>query len=550
MALLFLGTQKRSNFRFEAYRRLGTQEADVDYDAPECRNFVLPKPGVYPGVQRPFNPPHPLWTHQYPTLNQHGAIRTPRAAPASVVTARKRLRRQVQSRQLTYSKDLGHGGNGLVVLFNWKNLSPPYHKKYLVAKCNHAGGQAAAAALLTEKLTTDKFRNARHIIQTDTPPGRVPNQRSSMRDRQRRGLQGPGGNWAPEQDDISDVMFLEHCKRGSLHKALYTSHAKILEFPNRALWHIFHCLIKACIAMAYPPTPPGNPGHGQQPRYKERVPDNENKSKFVHFDIDPQNSKHVAEPGLNNHPLIPVMKLSDFGIASDIQDQDLSDRDLMWQLRPLAKYGFFTPEQFTEEWDYVPAGQAPRAGNPPFPKVAGNFTWKNNLFQMGLVMVCLITRHRPATPPYPSRIRMPPIDPGDEDDDDIAHASEGARDNVRGDAADLRPNEPATHFDDMIEVEADWIRVWSYGGYILDDNNPVYNRVDRGLRHLVAQCLCDDPYYRPRLETLELDVRTCIKRKVWDRGQPNHLISPGNTDADVKEWVKECFDKPVVKPQA
>jgi hypothetical protein len=36
-------------------------------------------------------------------------------------------------------------------------------------------------------------------------------------------------------------MLLEYCKRGSLHKALCVSDAKKIQFPERALWHMFHC---------------------------------------------------------------------------------------------------------------------------------------------------------------------------------------------------------------------------------------------------------------------------------------------------------------------
>jgi hypothetical protein len=49
------------------------------------------------------------------------------------------------------------------------------------------------------------------------------------------------GRWAPDKEDISDVMFLEYCHRGSLHKALYKAEKDNLVFPNRALWSMFHC---------------------------------------------------------------------------------------------------------------------------------------------------------------------------------------------------------------------------------------------------------------------------------------------------------------------
>lgn len=50
--------------------------------------------------------------------------------------------------------DLGWGGFGLASLFHYKNDSPPYNKRYLVAKCNFGGGENADTLLVTEKHTT------------------------------------------------------------------------------------------------------------------------------------------------------------------------------------------------------------------------------------------------------------------------------------------------------------------------------------------------------------------------------------------------------------
>jgi hypothetical protein len=57
----------------------------------------------------------------------------------------------------------------------------------------------------------------------------------------------PGGAWPAQEPDVTDVMLLEHCHRGSLHKALckvyetWAAGQQHFRFPNRALWHIFHC---------------------------------------------------------------------------------------------------------------------------------------------------------------------------------------------------------------------------------------------------------------------------------------------------------------------
>lgn len=53
----------------------------------------------------------------------------------------------------------------------------------------------------------------------------------------------------------------------------------------------------------------------------------------------------------------------------------------MWKYRMYGKSMFYMPEQFTEEWDYVP--QLP--GELDTRVAAGKFTWKSNLFQAAQV---------------------------------------------------------------------------------------------------------------------------------------------------------------------
>jgi hypothetical protein len=146
-------------------------------------------------------------------------------------------------------------------------------------------------------------------------------------------------------------------------------------------------------------------------------------------------------------------------------------------------------------------------------------------------MACLITGHYPPLPPYPQRIRIPPITIQDLDDDDEYTDSEdedgGANrhpllprqhkppHNPRGDAFANAPDPDPDDVLDSHPVPPGWVRVWSYGGYLLDDGKPEYKRVDRELRLLVAQCLCDDPYYRPRMHALDEKVGRLIRGKGW-----------------------------------
>jgi hypothetical protein len=89
------------------------------------------------------------------------------------------------------------------------------------------------------------FARAMHMVQLENFPSVKPPPRQSRR---QKGLQPldeedkvEEGQWAPEREDIGDVMFLEYCHRGSLHKALCKAAKDNLVFPNRALWSMFHC---------------------------------------------------------------------------------------------------------------------------------------------------------------------------------------------------------------------------------------------------------------------------------------------------------------------
>jgi hypothetical protein len=53
----------------------------------------------------------------------------------------------------------------------------------------------------------------------------------------------------------------------------------------------FTTVIQACIAMAYPPRDYLPLYNGQNPPYMEDIPRGVGEGTFVHFDIDPSNSK-------------------------------------------------------------------------------------------------------------------------------------------------------------------------------------------------------------------------------------------------------------------
>ncbi|KAK4235112.1 hypothetical protein C8A03DRAFT_37073 [Achaetomium macrosporum] len=329
--------------------------------------------------------------------------------------------------------------------------------------------------------------------------------------------------------------------------------------------------------MAYSPTEHGHLYNGMQPPFMERINPEEEKQ-FVHFDIDPQNVL-VGDPGLDqDHPLLPVFKMGDFGLAKVISPRSFLEPDTPWFYRALGKFSFYTP--FSAEWDYIPLGRGPLSLKKPW-SVAGKFFWTHNLFQIGLVMACLMARKYPLVPPFPQRM-WAHTGPADTDDDDKGqergvrmqrkkeqfhhqkpedleeeafagltalyqwNAYATAR-RARSRRAKEDPLEPDSGMDtsdedddisvvnnddyDREEIDAgDAKRVWSYGAYFLNDENLNTRAVDRYLRMLVARCLCDQPQDRPRLAWLKEEVEGYIRHRQWPAAQ---------NDAAIKEWMEK-----------
>jgi hypothetical protein len=88
-----------------------------------------------------------------------------------------------------------------------------------------------------------------HIVQLRGLPRPVPLLRS-------RRIRAQQGGQAPQQPpiniDTEGMMIMEYLMRGTLHKALSRATQKQLDFPNRVLWHVFHCrmLPKPRLALA------------------------------------------------------------------------------------------------------------------------------------------------------------------------------------------------------------------------------------------------------------------------------------------------------------
>ena len=158
--------------------------------------------------------------------------------------------------------------------------------------------------------------------------------------------------------------------------------------------------------------------------------------------------------------------------------------------------------------------------DPPL-DTAGKFSWKTNLYQFALVsrsprriglvqanvapnllqhgkvMFSAITLCFPDAPQFPEEISIPDPNGG------------GGK-----------------------------IDVWSYGVHLLDKK---FNHIDRKLRELVAQCLCDKPAHRPDPADLKNTIDNHLQAQNW---------AGHDSDAALTQWITANIDSPPPVPGA
>ncbi|KAI1425860.1 kinase-like domain-containing protein [Xylaria sp. FL1777] len=257
--------------------------------------------------------------------------------------------------------------------------------------------------------------------------------------------------------DRKDFMVLEFCELGDLEKLLYNEKLIFIimaEFMKErpafqtASFGLFgfvvgqpspfcnteltkYLVVRACLGMQYPPRkfhprrredPPGlingHPDVSIQYVGKmvgedlfEELPDPRRRwaaKRFVHFDIDIRN---VFISGIdvwardNEHRIVPRIKLADFGTAEEIKPRKRNS--YYFNQRHMAKYGYYAPEQFGSEWNYIvqPDGSPVDIDGPEVSEepIAGNYGSATNVWGIALVLWQLMTQMRAPVPPQLQR---------------------------------------------------------------------------------------------------------------------------------------------------
>ncbi|KAK3395167.1 hypothetical protein B0H63DRAFT_533776 [Podospora didyma] len=369
----FIDTAKECRDKFLRYRRGQSWEAHLRRGI--ISHYKVPRSGRYRGPRIEKNmetDPDAAFGERY---GGGVGVKGSSAYRGSVQDVAKNVANFVRRYGLQFNKILGWGTYGVACLFDQRNMQDVVQSRYVIKYTTQP-----FMDLKSERIKMRRLNRAQHVVRhldnTQTINTlRLPELLSYPKrlrrafldiflSLQRRRQADP----TPAQNDeiFDNLLFLEYCPRGNLDQVIHKSAKgryprQRRPFTERVLWHLFDCPIKGCIGMQLP---------RQGPPVMERVPSmwpltssdpnviNEHQLHLVHFDIDPCNTV-IGREGLahNNaddpHDVVPPFHLNDFGTARYWRQQEGDDLQDLWNCRYTAKKGFFTPEQFTEGWDFV-----------------------------------------------------------------------------------------------------------------------------------------------------------------------------------------------------
>ncbi|KAI1736474.1 hypothetical protein F4680DRAFT_469100 [Xylaria scruposa] len=227
------------------------------------------------------------------------------ALNAVLVEMAQRLIEQVKSLFANHPRHVfervaGQGGSGIALCFQDKEAGPDEFSRFIV-KTVLLGTDIE---IQNEKRWLQKLRWAEHIV---TSINLDPN---------------------PLETFNKPHLIIEYLENGTLDALLQRRRAAGLgRLPNRVLWAIFLCLVRACVAMAHPSPPIPNL---QTPKVKTRetLPENDGAQTpdhLVHGDMNlgnlmfgDLNPSKAFDPPNTEHNLVPALKLIDFGDAHEV----------------------------------------------------------------------------------------------------------------------------------------------------------------------------------------------------------------------------------------
>ncbi|OTB01953.1 hypothetical protein M426DRAFT_13948 [Hypoxylon sp. CI-4A] len=609
---------------FEEYRRQGNspnwrgtkvEERRSRWEQVNLPDYTRPNLFWYPKWMLKWVPQH--FKRAGPVMKVDAYLNHPaRRADPDITKTRHRLRQMKYmfiSPYVKYQKALGYGGMGIAAQFKYNRAGRD--PRDFVVKASLKGWKNDD--LLIEEKTTKKFQGAQHCIQllenselglqvkrpprltapdyedssdeswdsgdADVPDDRrrphrirrvywTPEQKIERENKRRARLARYNANRALKHEE-KEFLLLEYCEGGSLENLIRRIQNQVpehvVQIPNRVLWQLWFCLVRAVVALRYPPRKfhpdrpiPYNPE--ERGNLMAEAPPHHSKrwrsKNHVHFDIDPWNifigriepsteedyievlpptSRNFNLPGFREYSFVkrssekPAMRSREnFFIRAlrrlkmstsrkpDVirlyKDRETHEHELVPSLK-LADFGLTKDVKFYKRNVYYAAKRGIGKAGFYSPEQFGG-DWNH----------------------------IPPERDGPQAGEHMIAGNYGSHTNVWHIALtlwmlmtqldtplppqpQLPPDFEVTEQDDAFGDPGPTGVSISYAPLITGPNS-IYSRIDEELRNTVFQCMYHRPADRPKIEALYDQAAKGIKKRF-----------DGETDAFIKEWVGTFF---------
>ncbi|KAI1423340.1 kinase-like domain-containing protein [Xylaria sp. FL1777] len=199
-----------------------------------------------------------------------------------------------------YERTLGHGSFGLVVLLSQKGRGSAGFRMVVKVALQYGKNELREEIDWLEKVN-GAMHIARLIASSDPDFPNLNNNRfppMSWVFDTLAGIQGP-------------IVAMEYIDGGNLLALFYRMEEAGVHMPNRILWSIFLCMIRACIGMAYPIGAPLT----STTSTLETIPSRTPPGPLKHNDIALRNMMVGTAVEEGEHKIGTVFKLIDFGMA-------------------------------------------------------------------------------------------------------------------------------------------------------------------------------------------------------------------------------------------
>ncbi|KAK5636279.1 hypothetical protein RRF57_011991 [Xylaria bambusicola] len=220
-----------------------------------------------------------------------------------------------------YEKSLGHGGYGVAILLRQKAEFGPHTQRIALKVALPKAVEELRSEIkwLKARLTItqnqqQQVHGSKHIVRIiascDKPSQPDWDTEPQVQEQQPLPPQTAFNSLAQLE---GPVLALEYIENDSLLSCFWRMQEDDIHMPNRMLWALFLCLIRACIGMAYPV---GSP-IGTEPILETIPRDGRPAGPITHNDIAIRNVMLGTGDDLGEHHIGHIFKLIDFGQADD-----------------------------------------------------------------------------------------------------------------------------------------------------------------------------------------------------------------------------------------